>query len=420
MPRYGRQHGNACAAAEILELTPPPVTPAAPTRKRRSGESDRLVDPPTKSRLIKRDVKVLILKAYTNWLDRGSPRDGTIKNLAKEYEVRKEYPKDLYDKVLTKGCVDNQWHMAGRPNDIPEKVWEEMIKICRERRLNQVTASSKLVSAILKKRLPKLKTPSPSTVRNKKVKLGYHLVNVIRKPFLNTKQMKARLAFATEHVDRDWDTTIVIDEKWFSEEKVESQKIEVRKGSPAGKERFKPKQVETATQRTKIMFITAATATHKVLLEELDMDLYYKKHPNELKKGKKSGGVTAKFLAPILKKIAKKAKELIPNRPLSIQLDRATAHTAKDTQILLGQLFPGGVAFQVGKSPDTNMADAALYPFLERQCAAEGCFTKHDIRKTVTKLWKEISADTLGRCAERVNRNLRTIIRLKGGNFYNE
>lgn len=420
MPRTGRQHGNACTSDEIEYLTPPPVAAAAPTRKRRKSESDRLVDPPTEPRLINRDVKVLILQGFTDWLDRGSPRDGTLMLLAKKHGCGTDYPRRLHDKILKKGCVDNKWNMTGRPNDITEHVWQELIKIVRERRLKQLPASSTLVAATLKKRLPRLKTPTPRTVRLKKAKLGYHLVKVVRKPFLTKEQMKKRLAFAKEHVDRDWSTTVVIDEKWFSEEKVESQNIEVRPGSPIGNERFKPKQAETATQRTKIMFITACTSGHKIICDELDMDKYYKTHPNELKTGKKKGGVTAKVLAPILITIARKAHRLIPNTPLSIQLDRATAHTAKEQQTLLGELFEGGVHFQVGKSPDTNMADAALYPFLERGCEAAGCLTKEDIRKTVTKLWNGISQTTLQRCAERVNKNMRKIIQKKGGNFYSE
>ena len=89
MPRTGRQHGNACTSDEIEYLTPPPVAAAAPKRKRRKSESDRLVDPPTEPRLINRDVKVLILQGFTDWLDRGSPRDGTLMLLSKNMDVER-------------------------------------------------------------------------------------------------------------------------------------------------------------------------------------------------------------------------------------------------------------------------------------------------------------------------------------------
>ena len=264
----------------------------------------------------------------------------------------------------------------------------------------------------LKKKFPRKPTPAARTVRREKQRMGYRRWKVIQKPQLNKALMLKRYNWAIKHQHIDLSTTVVIDEKWFTKEKLHNKEIEARPCSPPGKERFQPKQAETNTQLIKLMFITAVTADHKILNEELDCKKFHE--TQEVDKV----GVTALMLKPVFKRIAKTAQKALPGKKLSIMLDRARPHTAQVSQDLLLTLFPGGVIYQEAKNPDTNNLDAALFPLLERQANAECAVDKKDIRRVVNKIWRSLTPTNLQRVAARVRRNIQKIIELKGGNFY--
>jgi hypothetical protein len=267
--------------------------------------------------------------------------------------------------------------------------------------------------------MPRKKTPSPRTVRAKKAAMGFKSIKIKTKPLLSGPMMRLRELFAQQHMKRCFNSTVVLDEKWFSEEKVKGQTIEARPSSPLKGEQFKHKQGESETQLTKIMYLAAVTGQHKIGIYELDINAYNKKH------GTKSKGVNTQLLNPIFKKIAKQARELMPHgqkrkRKISIWYDRASAHTSNASLELLTELFEGDIIDQPPKSPDLNMCDAALFPFLERYCEAQGALSKADIKKAVHKAWKALPTQSLPRMAKRVRRNLVKVYDLKGGNNYYE
>ena len=75
---------------------------------------------------------------------------------------------------------------------------------------------------------------------------------------------------------------------------------------------------------------------------------------------------------------------------------------------------------QPGKSPDTSMLDAGVFPWMEREVEDRGCITKGDIDTAVNAVWRSLTTETLVRVADRVRRNLACIIEVNGGNYYAE
>ena len=267
--------------------------------------------------------------------------------------------------------------------------------------------------------MPQQKTPTPRTVRKKKLDLGFKRVKIIKKPWLTNDMMIQRHRFAQQNIGRSFKNIWTFDEKWFTEEKVDSQYIEARTDSPLGKQRFKAKAAETDCQRHKIMLLVAVTEEHKIGLYELDVRRYNEEHNNKHK------GVTKEMLRPVIIKIARAARKAMPHGPrrkrkISVWYDRAGSHTASATRELIAEYFDGDFIEQPPKSPDLNMCDAALFQFMERVTEGEGAITKEEISKASKVAWRAITAESLGRMADRVRRNLATVAKIKGKNFYIE
>ncbi|MEL7342963.1 MAG: hypothetical protein AAGM67_20940, partial [Bacteroidota bacterium] len=100
-------------------------------------------------------------------------------------------------------------------------------------------------------------------------------------------------------------------------------------------------------------------------------------------------------------------------------MDRAPVHMAALSQNALAINFEE-IIVQPGRSPDVNVCDAAIFPFLERMAQAEVSRTKDEIRSVVNKAWDQLTPVTLQRAAQRVRRNMRKVIQNSGGNFYVE
>ena len=66
------------------------------------------------------------------------------------------------------------------------------------------------------------------------------------------------------------------------------------------------------------------------------------------------------------------------------------------------------------------MLDAGVFPWMGRECANRGCMTKAAIEAAVKAVWGSLTAETLGRVADRVRRNMHNIVKLNGGNYYDE
>lgn len=103
--------------------------------------------------------------------------------------------------------------------------------------------------------------------------------------------------------------------------------------------------------------------------------------------------------------------------PLNIWWDKAPSHAASHTKA--AELF-AKVIEQPGNSPDMNTKDAAIFPYLERSQQKSGARTKEEIRASVHACWAALPDKTLVRAANRVRKNLKEIIRKKGGNYYRQ
>ena len=68
----------------------------------------------------------------------------------------------------------------------------------------------------------------------------------------------------------------------------------------------------------------------------------------------------------------------------------------------------------------TSMLDTGVFPWMERECENRGYVTKSDIEVAVKAVWGSLTTETLGRVADRVRRNMHNIVKMNGGNYYDE
>lgn len=144
-----------------------------------------------------------------------------------------------------------------------------------------------------------------------------------------------------------------------------------------------------------------------------------RKKKQKTKAGKEATGITAAFLKPILKKVAKDARKLLGPGPIKFLHDKAPCCQALVAEgDNLG--FDGGIEMAAGKAPDMSHLDAGVCKVMEDTVEAEGAETADEIRAAVKKAWKKITPAFCERVSKRVFKNMGEVIRLKGGNFYTE
>ena len=105
--------------------------------------------------------------------------------------------------------------------------------------------------------------------------------------------------------------------------------------------------------------------------------------------------------------------------PINIILDKAPCHTAKVSKEKLETLFDN-VWYQTPKSPDLNMLDAGVFPWMERQQQKSGATTKEEIRGSVLGVWRALQPPMLKKIADHVRLNATKVTDLNGKNFYHE
>ena len=317
--------------------------------------------------------------------------------LVKKFGCERTYPKKLYDKVVQHGSVASNW-AGGRPAEFSPQCWEAMITLIREHRAKHRVASSRELSASLKKAPARARKKAPHyrTVQRAKKELRFKKHKVAVKPKLNTKLWGTRLAMAKKRMMRseaayikDNERTVFADEKWFSEEKGRFLAFEARDDSPVpSPEKFVEKQAETATQRIKIMYILCVTGTKPIGAYELDFKKWNAAKSAKTKAGKAAKGITAAYLKPVLLKIAKDARKVLGPGPIRFLHDRAPAYqcVAKDKDVQAA--FAGGVELAAGKAPDMSHLDAGVCKVMENAVEKAGAQTPDEIRKVVKEMWK--------------------------------
>ena len=348
----------------------------------------------------------------------------------KEFGCHRTYPKTLYDRVLERGSVESSWS-AGRPKEFSPACWEAMITIIREHRAKHRVASSRDLSANLKKvpgRSGK-KGPSHNTVARAKKELLFKKHRVITKPKLNTKLWKARLQMAKERKERSESAyiqknarTVFADEKWFSEEKGRLLAFEARDDSPVpSPEKFVSRQAETSTQQIKVMFLLCVTATQPIGAYELNFTKWNKEHDAKTKAGKPAKGITGAYMCEVLLKVAKDARKQLGRGPIKFLHDRASAYQAAAKDKRVRAAFDGGVDIAAGKAPDLSHLDAGVCKTMEQAVERDGALTPDEIREVVHRVWEaKITPEYCVRISKHVRKNMLKVIERKGGNFYKD
>jgi hypothetical protein len=409
MPMVGRGNANRCRLAERESRTP-----CAQRTFSALPQSVATVVKTNATRLHSDDDKLEILGQYIDWTEGGRRRKECPNNaLVAKFGCNRSYPKDLYDLVKKRGTIQNQW-MKGNGPQHSEEVWVRMVELIRTKREQRRVASSRFLSNALTSEFGHV---SHVAITRAKKRLGFKTVKIVIKPLLNKLLMAERLEFAKKHKRRCFKRTVCIDEKWYTEEKGDSLVVEARDSSPVPN-RFKGQQAETQTQRVKVMYLAAVCEGKKIGIYKLEFKEWNLSHTDPVT-GKVAKGFGAAFLDHILRRVARDARRILGPGPIAFWQDKAPGHRAKKTQELLESLFEE-VFNQPGKSPDTSMLDAGVFPWMEREVDERGCTSKADIHKAVMSVWRTLSPEMLGRVADRVRRNLDNIIHMKGGNFYDE
>lgn len=425
---------NHCFAGntQLLGEASPVAPPRAPeSRKRRSSEvTGASKSSPRKKRLYPIDKKVDILKKYVKWREAGASHFvSSIPDLKKKYPgMGKNYPKFLYDKMLKHGSVENLWG-DGRPVDYTEAVWEEMVRIIREHRAKQLAPSGRTIRNELCKVFHAKDVPSTTTINEKKREMKFRAIKVDYKPVLTKKKMEGRLEYAKSELTlrrassgkhAKWRLTVVIDEKWFTEEKPTTAKFLARADSPINDVKFKSKSKETKTQLVKLMYLCAVSPTvGPIGYYKLNWTHHVRYNP---KTGREEPAkVDSALLKPIWKKIhAAAAIKFGQGHDIRLVMDKAPSHKSKATAKNVKDAGFDELVLQAPTSPDFSMLDASIFPSLEKECNDQGAQTADEIEKAVKVIWRRVNKKECEKAAKRVELNMEESIKLKGGNYYSE
>jgi len=427
---------NHCLAGNIHILGD--SSPVVVRGKRRRNADDEVteggrVSPRKKKlRLHVTDDKIDILNAYVKWKEGGSKEvDSPIAQLKEKYKCHRNYPAKLYNKVLKTGGVMNQWETqpTGRPVEYGEEVWDEMVLIIREHRARQLAPSGRTIHNQLLKTYQVKDVPSITTINVKKKAMKFKIVKVEHKPVLTEKKMKERETYAKKELrlrrassgkHAKWDLTVIIDEKWFTEEKPVKAQVLARKGSPLGKGKFKSKGKETRTQLVKLMYLCAVSPTKGPIG-------YWKLNwSGHTRYDSKTGrDVPAKVDSELLKRIwpkihAKAVQKFGQSHDIRLVVDKASSHTSKKTKQYVKDAGFDDLVIQSASSPDFSMLDASIFPSLEKECNKQGAQTVPEIEAAVRAIWRKVNLAECEKAARRVEMNMEESVKLKGGNYYSE
>lgn len=99
-------------------------------------------------------------------------------------------------------------------------------------------------------------------------------------------------------------------------------------------------------------------------------------------------------------------------------MDLASCH--KSAAEYAKKLFKRGVILQSPTSPEFNLLDAAVFPFMERMQQQAGALSLEDIRKSTFDAFELITPELCTKAANRVRANMRVVVKKQGGNWFVE
>lgn len=419
--RRGGGRGNRCLSRELEQLG---ITSASPRR-----QEDLPPRPSpfrgTADRLHPDECKIDCVTSYAAWAAKNKPPlESPIPALQRKWGCARNYPQRMHTKFLLLGSVKNRFQ--GRPQtEWSDELIARIEELIREARDKQCIATPHEIARALEKEF--CSAPGRETIRLKKRELGFIPHNVKKKPLLDKEMMRERLRFGKKYARWSLARTLVVDEKQF-EEGDNLGRYEARITSPVPcKVRFKGVQAETNTQKNKVMYLAGASKDKKISFFPMDgyLEFNQKQHADFKKRNPKSkvkcgtGINSAWIIAKVLPRLHREARKALGPGPIYLWWDRASCHRSKASMAAAASIFDG-VILQPPKSPDMNIMDAAVFPWMERIFAKSGAKSKEEIRTSAEAIWKELDEDMLPRCAKRVKTNMATAVRIQGGNFYEE
>ena len=81
--------------------------------------------------------------------------------------------------------------------------------------------------------------------------------------------------------------------------------------------------------------------------------------------------ITKLIIAKVLPRLHREARKALGPGPIYLWWDRASCHRSKASMAAAASIFDG-VILQPPKSPDMNIMDAAVFPWMERIFAKSG------------------------------------------------
>ena len=124
------------------------------------------------------------------------------------------------------------------------------------------------------------------------------------------------------------------------------------------------------------------------------------------------------MFAKLAKQLHDDFRKLHPRGHLGIWMDLAQAH--KGARAELQKLFKLGVIEQPPRSPDFNLLDAGVFPYMERRQQQEGAMTFDEIRAGVDAAYAALSDEVVTKVCNAVRANFKVALKKNGGNWYIE
>lgn len=419
MPRTSG-HSNECAPDEVEDLYGQLVTHTRYGKKRIAAEPTNSTQSSTKTRRsYSTEFRMWCAQQYGKFLQLKLPsKFNPSAGIQKMYNLKSGFVKASFQRFVQNGTCADQRSNNKRPLKYGGAEELKVQEAVRTARSNRRTAPARKIAAELRSAVlatHDVCTPRRTWIQDTKKKLGYTIHKCKKKPLLSREARKDRLDFAIEHCDGHLKRTVVYDEKWFFEPKGCLNQYEARRESPVQPgEHFYSRAAETDTQLNKVMFIAAVSENRKIGLWEID----FKHSDNVTKEGKPGKGLTSRLLVYYLKLLHQAARTALGPGPIRLWCDRAPSHTGAVEE--MQQIFDE-VVMQAARSPDTNCCDAAIFPYMDRLQQQEcGSGQLDEIRRSTRAAWDKLTESSLLRIANRVRRNMKKIIAMKGGNWYTE
>lgn len=400
-----------CVSPEKQEQQPIPYNPGHPTTPK-VRKTRRALSPHSKC-LLYGDVCALGEK----------PRHGSLKKLAKLYGVNPRLPKRLLSK-MQQGIGHDQSHVKkpGRKRKITGEVAELLNGILKENHYD-----------ISYRELGEKLHLAPSTVLNFMHANKYRKIGKYVRPVLNDSQKLARLTWATEHLDDDFDTTCDIDEKWFYSIRSRGN-LKVPPGTQPPRMPIKSKRFIS-----KVMCITAIAKPRPEFGFDGKCGIWVFAEEDVAKRSSKNRGKGSKVLRPYevtgdvwAEMLATKVFPAI-RRKMSfaqrviVQVDNARPHVKKSIQDRLREAGRNKrgvngteivVCPQPSQSPDLNLNDLGFFASFDTHIGHTRSFDLLKFWALIQEAFSTFPSEKLDKLVRTKQAIIQEIVRHNGSNDF--